>query len=343
MTFCRFAVCLAFGLSALAAAAAEPVPGSGHLYDASGRLRYRIARHSSEVVDVPDVITLKDGSKLEAYFLHVYRDWFVFYLKETETSWVREEIPRSEVKAVDAYQYLPEDPTSPRQIVAAAKQPVPKEAVLAGVFAAESRNSRWRLTFRSRIDRHAGWSEDATDYGEVTIESSFSQRAGGKLLSRRTEARAGYNLYRPGTVRNDEWVLVLFDIVQRESDQEGREITLGTTLVSDETFILYFSPQEDAFRLAWSNLGGWTWASLTGIRFERAAEDEVEPSVAPKRRAHPTPFLPRAGAAQQILVRTEAERVPPTAAHSSARSPLDSWKAPPSRIQGWTVPEPRWR
>src|SRR6058998_3747000 len=78
-------------------ASAQSLGDDPRLGGETGKSRYRIARGPSEEVQVPDVITLKDGRKLEAYFLNIYGDSFVFYVKETERSWLREVASRSDI------------------------------------------------------------------------------------------------------------------------------------------------------------------------------------------------------------------------------------------------------
>jgi len=284
----------------------EPSSSQPHLSGPSGSFRHRITRHPMEVVEIPDVITLKDGARIEAYFLNVYGDWYVFYVKETETSWLREELPRSEIASVEELQYLDRDPVSPRRIVAARKQPVPKEDLLSGVFtAAQGRHVKWEITFESEIDLYAAWSEDATDYGRVIIQSKSVRRADGVRLSHRAEARARYYLYAPHTVNNEDWVLLVSDAIQKATEY-GSEKSLSTLPVPDETFILYFSPERDTFRLAWSNLGGWTWAALTQLSFRRVAAPPDAPKsetekMPPRKRAEERLIPIRSPGARQIL------------------------------------------
>lgn len=237
-----------------------------------GKLRYRVARSPYECVETPDVVVLKDGTELEAYFLEAYGDWLVFYVKETATSWVKEEIPRAYVEKIDFWQYLPRDPIEPPSIEPARKQPVPKEEVLAGVFeGASGRATRWRISFRSTVDAHRDHSEDATEYGEVEVRSDSSQDLGGIRYAHGTRAEGRYFLYAPGTVNNREWVLVLSEIVH-STIERSPEAGFSTERIPDETFILRFDPGKDSFRLAWSNVGNWSWTSLVGVRFERVAE-----------------------------------------------------------------------
>lgn len=244
----------------------------------TGKFRYRITRRASEEVEVPDVITLKDGRKLEAYFLNIYRDSFVFYVKETERSWLREVASRSDIAAVDFHQYLEKDPVAPKKIAAAVKQPVPKDDFLSGVFTgAQGRYTRWKATFQSEADKRVDSSEDATDYGTVELESVFHQRVGQSSRSHEVHRRGKYYLYAPGTVNNQEWVLVLSEVLESEADKAGLETSLFTTYIPDETLILYFSPERDSFRLQWSNLGAWTWSSITQVNFQRVSDEGQPP------------------------------------------------------------------
>ena len=52
------------------------------------------------------------------------------------------------------------------------------------------------------------------------------------------------------------------NVLQTEVDH-GRDTSFQTDWIPDETFILYFTPERRAFRLAWSNVGNWTWAINT--------------------------------------------------------------------------------
>ena len=238
-----------------------------------GRLRYRIARGPDEQVETPDVVSLKDGRTMEAYFLEVYGDWLVFYVKETERSWLKEEVPRSEVKGVEFHQYLDRDPLEPRTIERASKQPVLKDDILSGAFTGkQGRYTDWSITFRSEIEKFRKGAEDATEYGSVEVESRFYQEVDGKVIDHGIRARGSYYLYAPGTVNNKEWVLVLAEMVHSEIDRSP-EKGWYTESIPDETFILYFSPQKDSFRLEWSNVGEWSWTPLVGVRLQRSSGD----------------------------------------------------------------------
>jgi hypothetical protein len=101
-------------------------------------------------------------------------------------------------------------------------------------------------------------------------------------------------------VNNTEWVLVLSEIVHSEADRSP-EIVLYTERIPDETLILYFAPDKDSFRLAWSNLGGWSWTPLVRVNFHRVLGREGaagrardygaprEPRVLPPRKGESTP------------------------------------------------------
>ena len=232
-----------------------------------GRLRSRIRRAPSEAVEIPDVITLKGGGKREAYFLSIYGDRIVYYVPETNRSWLKEEVQRSEVETIDFETYLPTDPLLPRKLERAAKQPVTKDDILSGVFTArQGRHIEWMASFQSEIDKYLDYSEDATDCGSFDLQSKFVEAVddelpeelipqGGRHLGKyntvttkreaylRThavKATGKYYLLAPGAVHNKDWVLVLASVIQTEVDHQGRETTLFTTSVPDETFSLYF-------------------------------------------------------------------------------------------------------
>lgn len=238
-----------------------------------GRMRYRIARAPYEHVETPDVITLRGGIRLEAYFLEIYGSWLVFYVKETADSWLKEEVPRSEVASIEFDSYLDRDPVEPREIRRAAKQPVPKQEILSGAFTAtQGRYTSWKITFKSEVSKFEDFSEDATEYGSVHIESRFHQTIGGEPRAHDVKVDGKYYLYAPGTVNNKDWVLVLSEMVGRQVDR-APTVTMLAERVPDETLILDFSRGRESFTLQWSNLGAWTWTSIVGLHFRRMPED----------------------------------------------------------------------
>ena len=234
----------------LLTAGENPYSDHPRLGGMQGQLRSRIRRAPSEEVETPDVITLKGGVKREAYFLSVYGDRLVYYIKETSRSWLREEVQRSEVEAIDFEQYLPTDPVLPRKIERAEKQPSKKDDLLSGVFTArQGRRIEWMASFQSEIDKYLEYSEDATDYGSVELASKFIDSVdaelpdelipqGGRqygkyntvttkreayLRTHAVKATGKYYLYAPGSIHNEDWVLVLAAVIQTEVDHSGRE------------------------------------------------------------------------------------------------------------------------
>jgi hypothetical protein len=235
----------------------------------TGRLRYRIARGPDELVETPDVVTLKDGTQHEAYWLRAFGNRLVFYVKETETSWLREEVSRGDVAEVRFGEYLDRDPLETKPIEPARKQPVPKSDLLNGVFAATlGRNGSIAASFASEIDKAIPYAEDATDHGAFELESRMSQGDFRGAWSHCVRATGKYFLYAPNTIRNREWVLTLTQVVHSELDRTW-DTSVETNFVPDETFILRFAPGKDEFRLEWSNQGNWTWAALTQVTFHR--------------------------------------------------------------------------
>jgi hypothetical protein len=313
-------------------AAREPDPRLG---GAKGRLRYRVVRGPAEEIEAPDVLTLKDGRKVEAYFLNVYGDWLVFYVKDDERSWLKEELPRSEVAAVDFDQYLPKDPLLPASIEAAAKQPVPKDDFLTGAFeAAKGRSARFQLKFTSEIDKLFNYTEDATDYGTVEVESRSASGWGKDARSHEVSGWGRYYLYAPGSINNKEWVLLLSEVVVREVDR-GFDTVLFTNVVPDEAFICKLNPEKDSFQLEWSNLGSWTWSALTGMTFRRV-EAERAPGRGEPVRSRPPARRPVVEPEPTLVLASRAAAAPaPQLAEAEAHR---RW-----RIDGWKAPARRWR
>ena len=163
----------------------------------TGKLRYRISRGPAEEVEVPDVITLKNGKKLEAYFLNIYGDSFVFYVKETERSWLREVVSRSEIGAVDFHQYLDQDPVAPAKIEPATKQPALKDDFLSGTpggssrFRAKSTRSSTSRKMRRTTGRWSWKAPSASAWGATPVHMRFIG-AGSTTCSRQA----------PSTIRN---------------------------------------------------------------------------------------------------------------------------------------------
>ena len=291
-----------------------------------GRLRYRVVRSPTEEVPTPSVLTLDNGTRLEAYFLETYGDWFVFYVKEGGTSWLKEELPRARVTSVNLDSYLPQDPIQPKRIEAAEKQPVPKDDILHGVFTA-ARGRRqpidFRLSFTSETDKIGEFVEDATDFGVVEVESRTRDKTWNPERSHAVRGMGRYHLYAPGSVNNSDWVLVLSQVVQYEKDLQGRETVLTTSSILDETFIVRFDPEKESFRLEWSTVGEWTWGSLLGMTFTR--RDETEPAPRPR-------TDPRAPRSKPILVEGGGKalaRVEPRPTSWGIRD----WKPPRYRLR----------
>jgi hypothetical protein len=314
--------------------AEEPDPRLG---GEMGRLRYRIARGPAEEIEAPDVLTLRDGRRIEAHFLNVYGDRLVFYVKQEERTWLREELYRSEVASVAFDQYLPEDPLLPRSIEPAEKQPAPKDDFLAGVFeAAKGRSARFKLTFTSEIDKLFTYTEDATDYGTVEVETRSSSGTGDHARSHEVSGWGRYYLYAPGSINNEEWVLLLSEVVVREVDR-GFDTVLFTNIVPDEAFILRLSPEKDSFKLEWSNLGSWHWSSLTNATFRRAVRDGRAPRSDEPVRLRPRPGDPRGPTLElepTLVLASSATGSRPAAtpaAPGARRWRTDGWKPPPRR------------
>jgi hypothetical protein len=154
-----------------------------------------------------------------------------------------------------------------------------------------------------------------------------------RTTTRAHESRAEgrYHLYAPGSVNNDEWVLALSNILVSETDH-GRDTSISAGVVSDETLILYFSPERGSFRLAWSNVGSWTWASIVGITFERVEEAEPRPLERYSPPARPGVIEPRSAPRPAPVQRPrESERI------LAANEPVRKWG-----IRGWGAPKTRW-
>jgi hypothetical protein len=256
----------------------------GRFADPRGQLRYRVARSPSEVPPVSDVLVFKSGAKVEAYFLEVYGDWLVYYVKESARSWIKEEVLRSDIESIDFHQFLERDPVEPKRIERAKKQPVPKDDILSGEFVArQGRHNRWKLSFLSEIHKTRDYAEDSTDFGTVEIESSSLQGVGDRTYSGDLHATGKYFLHAPGTVNNKEWVLVISEVIRREVDRY-QDTTLSTDVTPDQAFILEFSEDKGTFRLQWSNLGEWNWASIVNLEFARtvASEDRIDGTRRPR-------------------------------------------------------------
>lgn len=356
----------------------SPYGDHPRLGGAAGLLRSRITRHPAQEIQAPSVVTLKGGVRREAYFLSVYGERVVYYVKETDTSWLKEEVAREEIESIDFDEYLEKDPTLPRKIEPARKQPARKDDLLAGVFTArQGRRFEWTAIFSSEIDKALDFAEDATDYGVFELQSTFVDtasedlppellpRGGGynTLLGRRegrhfrahsVKTRGRYFLFAPGAINNDEWVLVLSGGEQREVDRSGRETSLLVSQVPDEVFILYFSPSRRAFELAWSNVGTRNWSSPVGPRFERLARtgpgegDADRPGGAAGSRSEPASdraveppvSLPGAPRSQKRILAGELDRPDARLAQEDASNGSTRHVHPesPWRINGWRQP-----
>ena len=305
--------------------------------------RTRIFRRYDESVSVPDVLVLKSGGKIEAYFLEAYRDFFVFYTKESDFTWVRDTIDQSAVATVLREQYLPQDPSRTQKIRRARKQPVAKQSVMAGTHNGwQDRNTRWKFTFRSEVNKPLTHTEDATEYGRFVLESEHRMPGGG--YANRTRAFGQYYLFAPNTVNNTEWVLNLIEVSYSETDYAGQETRLQTTSLIDDTLIVEFAESGDRFRLYWSNLSSRALAGLPQVDFRRAVTNRTP---AMRMRQHTSAHQPRvqlignpAPAAQWAPAdEMKATAAPRTRLH--LRSPRS--RRAPRRINRWKRPASRWR
>lgn len=300
---------------------------------AKGRLRYRVVRAPYELVETPDVVVLRDGTELEAYFLEAYGDWLVFYVKESANSWVKEEIPRSYVERIDFEQYLTRDPIEPPSIERARKQPVAKEEILSGAFeGSRGRFTRWKIVFRSEIDTYSNHTEDATEYGEFEVRSDRCQDIDGTRYAHGTRAFGRYSLYAPGTVNNRDWVLVLSEVVYSRIDRSP-EAGFATERLPDESFVVRFGPEKDSFQLDWSTLGHGSWSALVGIPFERSPSAEPSKTAEPRSKDTKIPSPPpaplRRDSGRDLVADAGEPREGRAPDGRRARSPSGDWWGPP--------------
>lgn len=265
--------------TAIAVPTAAPTVGQdADLGYRDGR-RAVVSRGPDEEIPIPDVLEMLDGTRLEAYFLAQYDERVVFFLRAGERLWHRHVVPASEVRSIDPGRHLERDPVGATVIRRATKQPVVKEDLLAGVFhGRRGRFAAWRIVFQSDVDKIVAYSEDATEFGRFTAESTYHQPLPGerrKPIAHATRATGTYHLYRPHTISNKDWVLVVTDVIQNQTDYQGHR-TLDQRVIPREAFIVNFdgNPNEPGgagFRLEWANIGSSTWAALTQVRFTRGA------------------------------------------------------------------------
>ncbi len=162
--------------------------------------RSRVYRNPGEETPIPDVLVLKNGLKIEAYFLQAYANRLVFYFRENGRSFVREEIPRSTVASVLYEQYVERDATESRLIKRSRKQPVRKRNVLSGKYkGVQDRYTIWDVVFHSETNKPLPYAEDATEYGTFVIESHRTMPSG---YANETWNMGRYSLYAPRTVNN---------------------------------------------------------------------------------------------------------------------------------------------
>lgn len=327
-----FAVVI-FGTEAGAQGGA-PGPSSGK--------RYLIARGPNEFVPPPDILILDDGSRIEAHFLAFYGERAVYFVEEGDRFWTRREVPRARVTLVERGQYLERDPLEPLSIRKSTKQPVPKREVLSGVFTGlQGRHTHWRIAFHSELNKLSDSAEDATELGRFHLRSTFEKTAG-ERFSHEVLATGNYHLYAPGTVRNEDWLLVLTDIVESDRNH-APEQSYSTRTLPYEALMVSFSPDQETFRLAWSTIGESAWAAITQVEFRRL------PS-APRAWLPGGTTLPdgRVERAEHDRLLIRARGGPSGSGDGSARPPggsrLGATRRLESRIgrEGWGPPPSRW-
>lgn len=316
-------------------AAAQPLAAQGLPRTYTDGKRALISRGPDEVPPVPDVMTLKDGRRLEAYFLATYRHKVVYYLRVDERLWERHVIPNDQVAGIEKRQYLDEDPLAVPTVRRASKQPVPKGEILAGEFVGhQGRHTSWRLTFHSQNNKARAFAEDATEFGDFSAVSRFRQKVVGKALAHEVTARGQYFLYAPGTANNADWLLVLNGITINDTDLAPHR-SIGTEIIPQEAFIVDLSPDHGAFRLDWANIGSQTWSALTQVTYRRV-RDEPDAPVAPRpevRRSR-SPHVPRRRSAPAVAEADSAlaHRFPAKATKNESRWGTGWWGRPRSRL-----------
>ncbi len=230
-------------------------------------LQSRFEMKEFEVQPNSDVLVLKDGRRVEVYFLRAYGDELVFFVKHDDVTFARERLRRSDVRTVLLGESLERDPLAPPQIRRARKQPVVKRNILAGAFTGrQDASTQWHIRFRSSINKQIAFSEDATEFGTVEIESVHVSQDRRHKSS--TWSMGRYHLYAPGSVNNEDWVLTLSSMTHSQRDA-GRHTNWSTGRLADDTLIVTFADTADSFRLEWSNLSSGTWTSLPQITFRR--------------------------------------------------------------------------
>ena len=331
--------------------------------------RSRIYRSPGEETPVPDVLVLKNGQKIEAYFLQAYTGRLVFYFKENARYFVREEIPRSKVASVLYEQYLEHDPTELRLIKRGRKQPVRKKNVLAGKYkGVQDRYTTWFVVFHSETNKPLPYAEDATEYGTFVIESYRTMPSG---YANKTWNMGRYSLYAPKTVNNEEWALELTQVTHSERDRTDH-VSWFSGSIQDDILIVQFSPR-GGFRLAWSNLSSGAWTTLPQVEFQPAGGSgggssdgghspgrirpgrgsgarvhlvSAPPTEAPVR-VQPYRSMPRTSAPASVAPESAARAwvlgTSTTRATSLRRAFLARRaKKPGSRIDGWGRPNSLW-
>lgn len=300
--------------------------------------RTRIFRRFDEGVSVPDVLILRNGVKIEAYFLEAYDEYFIFFEKESDFTWVRDSINQNAVQTVLREQYLPEDPSRTRKIRRARKQPVLKQSVVAGTYQGwQDRYTRWSVAFQSEVNKPLNFSEDSTEYGRFVLESEHRMSGGG--YSNKTRATGQYYLYAPNTVNNTEWVLSLVEVAYSEADTAGKETRLQTMSLIDDLLIVEFINSQDRFRLHWSNLSSRALAVLPQVEFQRSGVHRRPttkirrdtPSSSPRVQLirAPKPSAQWLSAQVRPSVATDKDR---SQRHHRLPQRVRGWKRPPRRL-----------
>ncbi len=329
------AIAVAAASADLAAQAIQP-PGPVRTYgggvapeEIPDAFRSRIYRSSGEETPVPDVLVLKNGRKIEAYFLQAYANRLVFYFKENARSFVREEIPRSMVASVLYGQYLDRDPNEPRLIERARKQPVPKKDVLAGRYrGAQDRFTTWRAVFHSETNKPLPYAEDATEYGTFVIESGRALPSG---YANETWSMGRYSLFAPKTVNNEEWVLELTEVTHSERDRTDH-VSWFSGAIQDDILIVEFSPH-GGFRLHWSNLSAGAWTTLPQVEFHPAGGPGGRAGRGAPARIRPS--IPVGGGRLHLVSAQNAEA--PIEVRSLAASASTAGPASESAARAWVL------
>jgi len=225
----------------------------------------------------PDLLTLKNGSLVEAWDLRIVGDRLECVVKKGNRERALR-VPRNQVASVQMQRTIADvhgaedsERERPPIVTSRRRQPVRHREILAGRFGAQQgRFTDWSFTFTSEINKYYPHAANATEYGTFVLRNRMHQPGNHRS---EVKAKGKYFLYAPGVFGDKSWILNLSEVSYTERNISPRR-SVYTERLNDEVFVVKMTRDHQVFHLEWANQEGWNWTSPTQQTFYRVLTQE---------------------------------------------------------------------